>query len=171
MASYCSQDCGVAYFKTRHWWCTKLPPVDGFALRTHKRDIPDICSPSCLCSPWHSWHTFYSWHILFSLKLPLYYKRFTKYCREHALHYISLVCILVCTPYSPQILPQKLWNYYCPLQMKKKISSILLLNYLNIFQFVKYLHISLFIDGFKGVYSTTIGYFLIRQTEFGGFAH
>lgn len=54
---------------------------------------------------------------------------------------------------------------------KKKISSILLLNYLNVFQFVKYLHISLFIDGFKGVSSTTIGYFLIRQTEFGGFAH
>lgn len=170
MASYCSQDCGVAYFKTRHWWCTKLPPVDGFALRTHKSDIPDICSPSCLCSPWHSWHTFYSWHIVFHSSCLFTTKDLQNIAEN--MHYTMSHFVFW---FALHILPRSCHRSFgiviVHYKWKKKISSILLLNYLNVFQFVKYLHISLFIDGFKGVSSTTIGYFLIRQTEFGGFAH
>lgn len=132
----------------------------------HTKEIPDICSHSYLCSPWHSWHAFYSWHILFLLKLPLYYKRFTKYCREDTLHFISLVCILVCTPYSPQILPQKALRLLLSITLKKKNSSILLLNYLNGFQIVRYLHINLCVDGFRDVTSTTIGFFKSDKWNF-----
>lgn len=92
---------------------------------------------------------------------------------------LQRTCITLCRTlysglhsiFSPDLATEALELLLSITNEKKKISSILLLNYLNVFQFVKYLHISLFIDGFKGVSSTTIGYFLIRQTEFGGFAH
>lgn len=54
---------------------------------------------------------------------------------------------------------RRLWDDYCLLQFKKKISSILLLNNVNGFQIVKYLHINLFIDGFKGAIFTTVWFF------------
>lgn len=70
----------------------------------------------------------------------------------------------------PRSCHRRLWNYYCPLQLEKR-NAVKLVKLFNGFQFVKYLHISLSVDGFKSVASTTIEFFLIRQTEFGGFAH